>query len=70
MKKRIKEFFKKIFDGKDKYYWKRKYYQLHAETQKVNTRNEILSEDLRNTYARSKHYENLYFGLIKDMEKK
>lgn len=63
--KRLKEMINKIFDRKDKYYWKRKYYKLHTETQKINTRNEILSEDLRNTYARYKHYENLYFSLIK-----
>ena len=56
----LKNISKELNKDKNKYYWKRKYYRLLRDFNEQTTRNEILSEDLRRTYAQSKKYKNLY----------
>lgn len=62
--KKLKAFIKKIdkelSKNKDKYYWKRKYYKVLREKNIQEKRNEVLAEDLRNTYADKTKYKNFY----------
>jgi len=62
--KKLKSFIKKInkelSKNKDKYYWKRKYYKVLREKNIQEKRNEVLAEDLRNTYADKTKYKNFY----------
>ena len=62
--KKLKTFIKKInkelSKNKDKYYWKRKYYKVLREKNIQEKRNEVLAEDLRNTYADKTKYKNFY----------
>lgn len=65
MIERIKKRIEKRKKLKSVSYWKNKYYKTLREKNDIENRNDVLSEDLRNTYARSKHYENLYLDIKK-----
>lgn len=72
IKNKTKSLIKKIKQHmpKNKYYWKRKYYQTLRELNQLKKTDQVLSDDLRNTYAKYKHYQSLSLELKKKLKKK